>query len=180
MITSSISKLLSDYDIKPTPSITDGNQKQRFPLLCWNFYIESFHFKTKKLRKQLEFNYLNELSEKYQWQNDLQSLFEQYDYEALILTDTNQNIIWVNEGFTTMTGYPKNFALNKNPKFLQGPETSQQSNFKLKTTLKNNEIYSGVLINYKKDQSIYNCEVKIIPLYNDKTTHYLAFEREVV
>ena len=154
--------------------------KQRFPLLSWNYFIESFHNNIIKLKKDNDFEYLKNLSLKYKWKNDLQKLFAENQYEALILTDAMQKIVWVNQGFSDMTGYTKKYALNKNPKFLQGAATSIDENSKIKLKLSNNKIFSGIIINYKKDNTLYKCKVKIIPLYNKDTTHYLAFESEVI
>ncbi len=171
-----------NIDITTTDLLTKitRESKQRFPLVSWNFFIESFQETSMRLKKESEISFLISLSEKYKWKNDLKQLFLENDYEALVLTDEQQKIVWVNDGFTDMTGYPKNFAINKNPKFLQGEATSKFDNSNIKNKLINNEVFSGVIINYKKDNTIYKCEVKIIPLYNNDTTHYLAFEREVV
>ena len=107
------------------------------------------------------------------------SEFSKNDYEALIITDKNQNIIWVNDGFSKMTGYPKKEALNKTPKFLQGEKTSAETKKKIWQNILLDKPFKEVIINYKKDQTPYKCEVKILPLYNKQTTHYIAFERKI-
>ena len=33
--------------------------------------------------------------------------------------------------------------------------------------------------NYKKDKTAYKCEVQIIPMYSDETTHFIALEKQV-
>jgi hypothetical protein len=42
------------------------------------------------------------------------------------------------------------------------------------------EPFTEVITNYRKDKTPYKCEVKIIPLYKEKVTHFLAIERKVV
>lgn len=118
-------------------------------------------------------------AKKFKWHNDLEAAFNENDYEALIITDKNQNIIWVNEGFTKMTGYAKKDALNKTPRFLQGEKTSVQTKKRIKSKLALDKPFQEVIINHRKDNSTYKCEVKIFPLYNEETTHYIAFEKLV-
>jgi len=112
--------------------------------------------------------------------NDINKAFEINDYEALIITDSNQNIIWVNNGFTQMTGYSKTFALNKTPRFLQGDKTSIYAKKRIRQNISKNKPFREVIVNHKKDGSTYKCEVKILPLFNkNETTHYMAFEKRV-
>ncbi|SFU45642.1 PAS domain S-box-containing protein [Pustulibacterium marinum] len=85
----------------------------------------------------------------------------------------------MNHGFTDMIGYSKSEALHRTPKFLQGADTSAQTKKRIKDNLAQNKPCKEVLINYRKDQTPYHCEVHIIPLYNQQTTHFIAFEREV-
>lgn len=119
-------------------------------------------------------------AKKYRWRNDIESLFESIDFNTIILTDINQKILWVNEGFTTMIGYTKKEALDKTPKFLQGPATSDQSKSELAFRLKEDEPFMTTLVNYRKNKSKYNCQVYITPLFNEKTTHFIALEKEVL
>ena len=78
-----------------------------------------------------------------------------------------------------MTGYSKNFAINKTPKFLQGKGTSVQAKHSIKEKLLKDKPFKEIIVNYKKDKTTYSCEVKIIPLYNEGTTHFIAFEKKV-
>ena len=47
--------------------------------------------------------------------------------------------------------------------------------------LKNNNTFNGSILNYKKNGSIYNCQISISPLYNSKqeVKYFLAFEKEI-
>lgn len=150
------------------------------PLMSWDLFIEN-HFKTlKKLKINTDINTVKEFAEKAKWKNELDSIFENQNFEALIITDSEQKIQWVNDGFTEMTGYTKRHALNKTPRFLQGPNTCQEIKTKIRTQLSKSEPFTGIITNYRKDKSIYKCDVKIIPMYNENVTHFLAIERLVV
>jgi hypothetical protein len=79
-----------------------------------------------------------------------------------------------------MTGYTKKEALDKTPKFLQGPATSDQSKSELAFRLKEDEPFMTTLVNYRKNKSKYNCQVYITSLFNEKTTHFIVLEKEVL
>ena len=150
------------------------------PLISWDIYSEQVQRSQTASIKNSELNEVISLSKRYQWKNDFNTLFEEHAYDALIVTDINQNIIWLNDGFTDMTGYSKKYALNKTPRFLQGPESTPEVRKRIKQKIALNQPFSETIVNYRKDKSMYTCEVKIIPLYNNGTTHYMAFEKEIV
>lgn len=160
------------------PRIADSKTKP-MPLLSWDIFMYGFKERMAETIRKVELKGVLSLAEKFKWKNDLNTTFSENDYEALIITDINQNIIWVNDGFSAMTGYSETYALNKTPKFLQGEKTSMQTKKTIKENISQDKPFEGVIINYKKDKTTYKCEVKIIPLYSDKTTHYIAFEKKV-
>ncbi|WP_296316945.1 PAS domain-containing protein [Winogradskyella sp. UBA3174] len=150
------------------------------PLMSWDLFSEN-HFKTlKKLKMNTDINTVKAFAEKAKWKNELDSIFKNQNFEALIITDSEQKIQWVNDGFTEMTGYSKKHALNKTPRFLQGPSTSQKTKTKIRTQLTDLKPFKGIITNYRKDNSLYKCEVKIIPMYSQEVTHFLAIEKLVV
>ena len=79
-----------------------------------------------------------------------------------------------------MTGYTKKYALNKTPNFLQGQNTLPETKKRIRGKLDELKPFAEIITNYKKDKTPYKCEVKIIPLYTDKVTHFLAIEKKVV
>ena len=105
----------------------------------------------------------------------------QKDYDALVVTNKKQKIVWVSSGFINMTGYSKTFAIGKRPSFLQGEKTSLSVKKQIDYSLKSNNTFDGSVINYKKNGSLYNCQIVISPLYNSKqeVKYYLAFEKEI-
>lgn len=149
------------------------------PLLSWDIFSQfGLDFLHTSSKKENEIKKLSALSLKYNWKIDIESILKENIYEALVLTDTSKKILWVNDGFTEMTGYSKDFAKNKRPTFLQGKKSEAKRQVirkKLATELP----FKEVIINYKKDGTSYDCEIYIIPLKTHKTTHYLALERAV-
>ena len=154
----------------------------RAPLLCWDFYGMHLLDQAKKFNRQTEIAFLRECKEKFGWTLNVEKLIADNEFEALVLTDSDQKIIWVNKGFTKMTGYPVNFAIGKKPNFLQGKESSEEALNAIRSHLKTEKHFKEQIVNYRKNGEPYNCEIEIFPLKDgsNKTTHLLALENSVV
>ncbi len=99
---------------------------------------------------------------------------------TIIVTNTDQEIVWVSNYFESMTGYEINEAIGQTPRFLQGEKTCKQTNIKVRESIKSRKPFNGSLLNYKKDGSIYECNVQINPIFdqNNHLKNFIAFERE--
>ena len=170
---------LSNEEYEKIKSKIGTRKSKPMPLLSWDIFMDGYQKMIHKAKKRTELEEVLAFAQKFNWKNDLQTVFSETDYEALIITDKNQEIIWVNDGFTSMTGYSKKFALTKTPRFLQGARTSDKAKNRIKTKIALDKPFKDVIVNHRKDNSTYTCEVKIVPLYSEKTTHYIAFERKV-
>lgn len=123
---------------------------------------------------------LEEMAENYGWKNDIKTILKDHSFEALVLTDVSKKIVWVNDGFSKMTGYSKKFAINKTPSFLHGKKTLPTSKKIIREQLNKKTSFKEVIINYKKNNTAYKCELHIFPLYKKgEITHFLALEKEV-
>lgn len=102
-------------------------------------------------------------------------------YDAIVITDKQQTIVWVSDGFYDMTGYSGSYALGKQPTFLQGKDTQASTKETIRLNLDNNNNFTGTLINYKKNGEEYLCQLRLFPLkdHNNNITHYLALERRL-
>ena len=103
-------------------------------------------------------------------------------YHALIVTDPNEYIQWVNAGFTRMTGYTSTEAAGRYPSFLQGKGTSAVSKRNIRSKITQRRVYCGTLLNYRKNQEPYRCLVRIFPIYNQSSEliNFIAVENELV
>lgn len=155
-------------------------EQKKMPLMSWDIFMNSFHENMSDTIKKLDLEQVLSFAKKFNWKNDLEQAFQDNNYEALIITDVKQNIIWVNKGFSKMTGYTKKEALHKSPRFLQGKNTSEIQRKNIRENLVKNRPFKQVIENHKKDNTSYKCEVKIYPLYNAETTHYIAFEKQII
>lgn len=152
----------------------------KFPLMSWGIFGSHYHQTGVKLDRERDLKHLKKLAIELKWKNDLDVIFRDASYEALVLTNMDKNIIWVNDGFVDMTGYAKKFAINRSPSFLQGKETKEKTRTIIRNKFLSNKPFTAVITNYKKDKTPYKCELKIYPLYGAETTHYLALEKQAV
>ena len=130
--------------------------------------------------KGREYLTLNEYAHRFDWQLDLQALLAT-DYSALVLTNAAQEILWVNKGFTQMSGYSEKFALGQKPSFLQGAQTCLQTRKRIREQLENRVAFTEEVINYRKNGEVYLCQVNISPIANSQGefTHFIALEKEL-
>lgn len=170
---------LSKSEFKKIQKYLKPSNRTVPPLLCWDICFPYYQEMLNKAKINTELQVLYKYSRRYNWNIDLDKTLNAFPYEALVLTDETKNILWVNNGFAEMTGYPKSHAINRSPGFLQGEKTSEavKSGIRKKNQLK--KPFKEVIVNYRKNGSTYNCEVRIFPLAGDNSLHFLALEREV-
>jgi PAS domain S-box-containing protein len=149
------------------------------PLLCWDIYYPAYQKMLERASIDADLQMLSKYSKKHSWNIDLAEVLNAYPYEALILTDETKTILWVNSGFIDMTGYSKSQAINRNPSFLQGEKTSEKVKQRIRDKIQLKKPFSEEIINYRKDGTEYNCEVRIFPIIGDNSSYFLALEREV-
>lgn len=127
-----------------------------------------------------DYSKLNLLSDQHKWDIDIQKILK-LQYQAIILTDDQQQICWVNTGFTEMTGYLESEAIGKTPRFLQGKKTSSIAKKSISKAILKNRPFTKRVLNYKKSREEYICQLTIFPLFNQdkKITHFLALEVEL-
>lgn len=162
---------------------TEENVKQKikstrsvFPLVCFDLSGSSMMNHIKNVDKEK----LIEYSKEFDWKITIDKVLEP-NYEALVLTDADQSIIWANEGFKKMTGYPTHYAKGRKPGFLQGINTSETVKNSIKQKLAIGKPFTEVIVNYRKNKEEYFCKVSIIPIRNQQNlvTHFLALEKAV-
>lgn len=146
------------------------------PLMSWDISNPIYNVVSKR---SLDLEVLKKISVVNDWEVDFVKELS-ISYQTLVLTDLEQTILWVNDGFQSMTGYSPDYAIGKKPAFLQGTNTSDIVKGKIRQTLSTGGRISETITNYKKNGTEYECLITIIPLIDSKQniTHYLALERE--
>jgi two-component system CheB/CheR fusion protein len=100
---------------------------------------------------------------------------------AMSISDATMDdnpIIYVNPGFTKLTGYSAEEAVGRNCRFLQGKETDPKSVQKLRRAIRRGEACHVKLINYKKNGKKFWNELVITPVRNEQgeLTHFVGVQ----
>jgi PAS domain S-box-containing protein len=110
----------------------------------------------------------------------LQTAMEQTT-EAVVITDPEANIEYVNPAFEKMTGYGADEVIGKNPRILQSGEHNAAFYEKLWETVTAGRVWKGRLTNKKKSGETYVEDAIIAPV-REKTGeigHYLGLKRDI-
>ncbi|WP_417228440.1 EAL domain-containing protein [Amphritea sp.] len=86
--------------------------------------------------------------------------------EGIAITDTTGSIIEVNKMFTSITGYSRDEAIGKNPRFLQSGQQSSQFYESMWSSLLEHKHWSGELWNRRKNGGIYAAMVTISAIFD--------------
>jgi PAS domain S-box-containing protein len=98
---------------------------------------------------------------------------------AVILTDPHQRIIWVNEDFTSITGYSLGEAIGRIPgKILQGPKSEPEAIERIRKALQLRIPLKDQVTNYRKNGEEYVCKLVIHPVFDrhEELINFIAFE----
>lgn len=116
--------------------------------------------------------------------NELRRLgfFAQQTDRAVIIADPHDRIEWVNQAFTTLTGYSAQDALGRSAgELLAGPETDSATLQLVAESLAARRPFSFQLINYRKDGSPYWTDIEVYPLFTESGQHdgFLSIQQDV-
>ena len=101
---------------------------------------------------------------------------------AVIITDKDGFIKWVNEAFTEISGYLFDEVIGKKPgDLLQGPHTDPDTIEYMSESLKNGDAFQAELINYHKDGTEYWLFIEVQPVKNSngEITDFIAVESDI-
>jgi PAS domain S-box-containing protein len=108
------------------------------------------------------------------------------DYDSILITEMDMDnpgpkIVYVNDGFTKMTGYSREEVIGLTPRILQGPKTDRAVLDKLRDALSNGRPFFGQTVNYRKDGSEFVNQWDIHPLVNEKgnVSHWVSYQHDI-
>ena len=100
---------------------------------------------------------------------------------AIVITDAQGDISWVNPAFTQLTGYSREEAIGANPRVLKSGKHPQAFYRDMWETIQAGRIWHDELINRRKDGTLYDEEMTITPVVEGKSeiTHYVAIKQDI-
>jgi PAS domain S-box-containing protein len=101
--------------------------------------------------------------------------------EAVMITDPDAVIEYINPAFSEITGYTRVEALGQTPRILKSGKQDQEFYRDLWETLVAGKPWHGELINRRKDGSFYNEEMSVAPVKDKqgKVTHFIATKEDI-
>jgi PAS domain S-box-containing protein len=118
-----------------------------------------------------------DISERKENERELQklSLVASRTSNAVIITNAKEEIEWVNESFTKISGYTLEEVQGKLPSsFLQGAGTDQQTLDRVRAKIEAQQTFSEEVLNYHKNGTPYWISMSITPIL-DKLGHVSRF-----
>ncbi|MCX2720112.1 sensor histidine kinase [Lentiprolixibacter aurantiacus] len=115
---------------------------------------------------------------------DLQTQAMDSAHNGIVITDAllpDNPIIYVNQAFEKITGYPRSEVLNKNCRFLQNNDREQEGIRKIRNCIKTGKSCQVRVRNYKKDGTLFWNEVSINPIKNEDgiVTHFIGIQNDI-
>ena len=105
--------------------------------------------------------------------------------EGVIITDAQlaspgPTIIFVNEGFTRLTGYSSQEAVGRSPRLLQGKLTDRKTLRQMRAALEAGHAFHGEIVNHRKNGTTYLAEMDISPVRDSvgRIVNWVAIQRD--
>ena len=102
--------------------------------------------------------------------------------EAVIATDTQRRVVWVNPAFTNLTGYAESEAVGRSPgELLQFDGTDPLTVARMRQALDAGEPFVGEVVNRSKAGRVYWTELHIQPVRDDdgRLNGFVAYQSDV-
>lgn len=111
----------------------------------------------------------------------LQSAALQSAANAIVITDRDGNVTWVNPSYTRLTGYSFEEVIGKSTRILKSGKQDPEFYKNLWDTILAGRTWNNELVNKRKDGSVYDEEMTITPVRNEKgeLTHFVAIKQDI-
>ena len=123
---------------------------------------------------------ISELKKSEEEKRELAMAIEQAS-EAVLITDRDGHIIYVNPAFTTITGYSSEEVQGKTPGLLKSDQQSEKFYRDFWATIRRGDVWKGRVFNKKKDGTVYPEELTVSPVRNQsgEIIHYISVRRDI-
>ncbi len=101
--------------------------------------------------------------------------------EAVVITDGEGRILFVNPAFTEMTGYTLEEAIGQTPRLLRSGRQDREFYENFWQTILAGNTWNGDIVNQRKDGVQYTEQMTVMPLGGEsgKPTHFIAIKQDV-
>jgi phosphoserine phosphatase RsbU/P len=104
--------------------------------------------------------------------------------EGVTIADARQPdrpLIYANQGFARMTGYPVSEVMGRNCRFLQGPDTDPGAAQEIRQAIEAERECIVEILNYRKDGSTFWNRLSITPVRDEsgRVSHFIGIQSDV-
>ena len=126
---------------------------------------------------------VRDITERKQAQEELERLSVAIEQaaETVVITDSEGTIQYVNPTFEQITGYTREEAIGRNPRFLKSGKHDDVFYKEMWNTLLRGDTWRGRFVNKKKDGTLYTEDTVISPVRDasGRTVNYAAVKRDI-
>lgn len=111
----------------------------------------------------------------------LQSTALECAANAIVITDANGRILWVNRAFSESTGYALQDVMGKNPRILKSGKQDNGFYENMWATILSGKVWRDTIVNRRKDGGLIREDLTITPIQNNdgKVTHFVAIKQDI-
>ena len=166
---------LKEYE-NAVAAYVSGLNIKKMPLTSWNFYAENFERTVKILS---DANLLKNIAKANSWTQEWDLQNELYNETIIVVTCSKLKIVFASKNIQKMNGYRPEEVIGNSPKMFQGEATDSLISKQIGEAIINQKPFDKVVVNYKKDGSLYKCHIKGFPIFNKngKLMNFIAFEK---
>ncbi len=102
-------------------------------------------------------------------------------YNGIVISTKDGTIVWCNKAISRITGFNKDELIGSNPRLMKSGKHSESFYKNLWYTILNGQVWSGEIINKKKNGTEYYEDVTITPVKNidGEVTHFIAIKQDI-
>jgi PAS domain S-box-containing protein len=114
-------------------------------------------------------------------QEQLLSLVANRSNVAVVISDKNDSIEWVNDAFLQIFGYTREECIGKTPDFFRGPLTDPKTTKRIQEKAAEKIAFYDELINYRKDKTHLWVSIHVTPLLSSsgETERYISIQEDI-
>lgn len=172
---------IDDFIYQRAPTLPETLAHYRWQLLLTLLLIITLFLaiQTLLLRRSVRIR-TEKLRESLDEQRKLSQAIEQAG-EAILITDKQGIITYVNPAFQRITGYSDTDAIGNKPSMLNSGEHPESHYQQMWDTISSGEVWKGKCIEKRKDGTLYPVMQTISPIRNEQNeiTHYVAVHEDM-